>query len=222
MKRPIKAALYLRVSTDGQTVENQRIALEALCERKGWTVAAEFSDEGISGSKGRDKRPGFARAIREARGNHYDVLVVWSVDRLGRSTLHIAEAMAELSGANVALFVEQQGIDSTNPHGKAMIQMAAVFGELERSLIVARVKAGLDRARKAGKMLGRPRIAGEREQKIRDYLAAETGVKRIAKLLGCGVNAVMQIKREMQAAGLIAQTAQRAIGSPASTRISGP
>jgi DNA invertase Pin-like site-specific DNA recombinase len=122
-----RAALYVRVSTDGQTTENQRLALEAVAQRRGWEVVQTYRDNGISGVKGRDKRPAFDAALKDAVRRRFDVLMVWSIDPMGRSTATVAAALAELEEARVAIYADKEGMDATTPHGKAMLQMAAVF-----------------------------------------------------------------------------------------------
>ena len=158
MKRK-RAALYVRVSTDGQTTDNQKRALEAVAQRRGWTVVETYQDIGISGSKRRDKRPAFDAALKDAVRRKFDVLMVWSIDRMGRSTATVAAALAELEAAGVAIYADKEAMDATTPHGKAMLQMAAVFAELERGMIRERVMAGLERAKAQGVTLGRPRVA---------------------------------------------------------------
>src|SRR5665213_1882193 len=127
----MRAALYLRVSTsDRQTTENQRRVLAKVAEHRGWEIAQTYEDFGISGAKGRDKRPAFDHMLKDAVRRRFDVVMTWSIDRLGRSVLHVANAMAELDAAGVCLYSDQQALDSTSPFGKAMIPMACVFGEL--------------------------------------------------------------------------------------------
>ena len=154
----VRAAIYLRVSRDDQT-RNQRLVLARVAEHRGWMIVQTYEDQGISGAKGRDQRPAFDTMLKDAARRRFDVLMVWSIDRLGRSVLHVANALAELDAAGVALYSDQQAIDSTTPMGRAMIQMASVFGEQERSIIRSRVIAGLDRVRQQGKKLGRPKVS---------------------------------------------------------------
>ena len=191
-----RAALYVRVSTDGQTTENQRLALEAVAQRRGWEVVQTYQDAGISGAKGRDKRPAFDAALKDAVRRKFDVLMVWSIDRMGRSTATVAAAPAELEAAGVAIYAEKEAMDATTPHGKAMLQMAAVFAELERGIIRERVMAGLERAKAQGVTLGRPRVARKVENAIRTRLARGEGILKIAKGLGVGVSTVQRIKLE--------------------------
>jgi DNA invertase Pin-like site-specific DNA recombinase len=198
MAAALRAALYLRVSTDQQTTENQRLVLAKLAERRGFEIVREYEDAGISGASGREKRPAFDAMLKDAVRRRFDVLLVWSIDRLGRSVLHVAQAMAELDTAGVALISEQQGIDGTGPFGRAMMQMATVFAELERSMIRARIVAGLDRVRAEGmKTLGRPKVGAKIEQAIRDQLAAGHGMLKVATLLGVGSGTVQRVRREM-------------------------
>jgi DNA invertase Pin-like site-specific DNA recombinase len=194
----MRAALYLRVSTDQQTTENQRLVLAKLAERRGFEIVKEDEDAGISGASGRDKRPAFDAMLKDAVRRRFDLLLVWSIDRLGRSVLHVAQAMAELDAAGVAMISEQQGIDGTGPFGRAMMQMATVFSELERSMIRARIMAGLERVRAEGKKsLGRPKVGPKVEQAIRDQLAGGHWMLKVAKLVGVGSGTVQRVRREM-------------------------
>ena len=154
-----RVAIYTRVSTDGQSVENQRRELLAVAERRGWEVVQEYSDHGISGAKDRDKRPAFDRMLRGATRREFDMIAAWSVDRLGRSLQHLVAFLGEVHGAGVGLYLHQQALDTSTPAGEAMFQMCGVFAQFERSMIVSRVNAGLKRARANGKTLGRPKIA---------------------------------------------------------------
>ena len=126
-----RAAIYLRVSRDDQTTENQRLVLEKVAEHRGWTIVQTYEDQGISGAKGRDQRPAFDQMLKDIVRRRFDVLMVWSIDRLGRSVLHVANALAELDAAGVALVFRPAGHRRTAPMGRAMIQMASVFGEQE-------------------------------------------------------------------------------------------
>ncbi len=122
-----RAALYLRVSTDEQTTDNQRQALEATAEQRGWTVVKAYEDDGISGSKGRDKRPGLDEMLKDTTRGKFEVVLCWSVDRLGRSLADLIAGLQEIHSARVDLVLHQQAIDTTTPAGKAMFQMLGVF-----------------------------------------------------------------------------------------------
>lgn len=190
-----RAAFYVRVSTaDGQTTENQLRQLHEVAGRLGWTVVAIYSDEGISGSKGRDKRPGFDALMKEVCRRGFDIVAAWSVDRLGRSLPDLIGLLGELQARGVDLFLHQQALDTSTPSGRMTFQMLAVFSEFERAMIVARVKAGLQRTTKR---LGRPPIASEKVQGIRSMLRAGAGVRETAREVGVGSATVQRIKRVM-------------------------
>ncbi len=198
-RRPLRVATYLRVSTDGQTVENQRLELEAAAERHGWHVAATFTDQGISGAKGRDKRPGLDALLKGVARKEFGLVAAWSVDRLGRSLQDLIGFLAEVHAKGVDLYLHQQGIDTTTPAGKAMFQMMGVFAEFERAMIRERVNAGLARAKAQGKTLGRPRITTELERRARVELSKGAGIIKVAKMLGLGNGTVQRIKEGMRA-----------------------
>jgi DNA invertase Pin-like site-specific DNA recombinase len=185
-----RVALYLRVSTAEQTVENQQRELEAVAERHCWNVVAVFTDAGISGVKGRDKRPGYDRLCHGIARREFDQVAAWSVDRLGRSLQDLVALLGELHAKSVDLYLHQQGLDTSTPAGKAMFQMLGVFSEFERAMIVERVKAGLSRARAEGKRLGRHPVNKDVVERIREQLAHGSGIIKTAKLIGCGVGTV--------------------------------
>jgi len=193
------AALYLRVSTDGQTTENQRRELAHVAERAGWQIVEVYEDAGISGAKGRDKRPAFDKLLKDANRRRFDLVAAWSVDRLGRSLQHLVAFLEDIQGLGIDLYLHQQGIDTSTPAGKAMFQMLGVFSEFERAMIRTRVHAGLNRARAQGKVLGRPMVKPDIEEAIRASLAAGTGIGKTARTLGVGSSTVQRIKAGMPA-----------------------
>ena len=151
-----RAVLYLRVSKHEQTIENQRIELERVAAARGWKIVSVFKDEGISGSFGRGVRKQYDAMLKGGVRAEYDVVMAWDVSRLSRSLKDLVQTLAELHHCNIDLYLHQQAIDTTTPAGKAMFQMCGVFAEFERSILSERVKAGLNRAREEGKVLGRP------------------------------------------------------------------
>jgi DNA invertase Pin-like site-specific DNA recombinase len=198
-----QAAIYLWVSTGEQTTDNQRQALLETAEAHGWEVVATYEDAGISAAKGRDKRPGLDAMLKDATRRKFDVVMAWSVDRLGRSLIDLVSSLEEMHEASVDLYLHQQAIDTTTKAGKAMYQMCGVFAEFERSIIQDRVKAGIARVRaggktKSGRPIGRPTISSKTEQAIRDHLKAGTGILKTARLVGVGSGTVQRVK----AAGL--------------------
>ena len=130
-----RAVLYLRVSTIDQTTANQERELREVAGRMGCEIVKVYKDHGISGAKGRDKRPAFNALCRDATKRQFDMVMAWSVDRLGRSLQDLVGFLSELHALNIDLFLHQQGLDTTTPAGKAMFQMLGVFAEFERSVI---------------------------------------------------------------------------------------
>ena len=196
-----RVALYCRVSTDGQTVENQTRELRAVAKRHGWKIVETFTDKGISGAKGRNGRPGFGALHKAIARKEVDMVAAWSVDRLGRSLQDLVAFLGELHGKGVDLYLHQQGIDTTTPAGKMMFQMMGVFAEFERSMISERVKAGLARTKAEGTTLGRPKVSIEREAQILELRSQGKGMLAIGKELGIGTSTVQRVvKYSSQAA----------------------
>jgi DNA invertase Pin-like site-specific DNA recombinase len=202
-----RAVLYLRVSTLDQTTANQERELREIAGRMGCDIVHVYKDHGISGAKGRDKRPAFDRLCRDAAKRQFDMVMAWSVDRLGRSLQDLVGFLSELHALRVDLFLHQQGLDTTTPAGKAMFQMMGVFAEFERAMIQERVRAGLARARSEGKKLGRPPIAPDLEQRIREALdkpGRTEGVRRIAARFGVDPGTVQRVSRPFDGASAAA------------------
>jgi DNA invertase Pin-like site-specific DNA recombinase len=190
--------LYTRVSTDSQTTANQERELRAIAQRMNWTVVKVYRDHGVSGAKGRKDRPAFDAVWKDAALRRFDVIMAWSVDRLGRSLQDLVAFLSDIHGYRVDLFLHQQGVDTTTPGGKALFQMMGVFAEFERAMIRDRVKSGLARAKAQGKVLGRPTINVEKEAAIRaDLFAAKTGIIKLAKTHRVGVGTVQRIKASL-------------------------
>ena len=195
-KRIKRVALYVRVSTDHQSVKNQEIELQVVAERHGWQVVSVYRDQGISGAKGRDKRPGLDKLLQAVARKEFDLVAAWSVDRLGRSLIDLVGILQEFHAKHVDLYLHQQGIDTTTPAGKAMFQMMGVFAEFERCMIHERVMAGLARAKAEGTQLGRPaEVAGNaaKVQTIRAARAAGKSIRTIAREQGVGIGTVSRL-----------------------------
>ena len=191
----MRAALCLRVSTTDQDTERQERELRAVAAARGYEVVEVYADNGISGSAGRDKRPAFDRLHKDAVRHRFDIVMAWSVDRLGRSLKDLVAFLQELHGAGVELFLYQQALDTTTPGGKAMFQMLGVFAEFERSMIVERVRSGIAKAKangtKSGKPFGRPRVPDRIRQEIRrDYAAGGISMRGLAKRFGVSLGTV--------------------------------
>ena len=194
-----RAAIYVRVSTDKQTVENQVRELRQIAERRGWQVVEEYNDAGISGAKGRNLRPGLDKMLKDAQRRRFDVVMAWAIDRLGRSLIDLLGTIQTLEACNVDLYLDQQSIDTTTPAGKLMFQVTGAFAEFERSMIRQRVRAGLKRAVEQGKRLGRPKVSPGTEKRILAQLRAGTGILATANKCGVGTGTVQRIAREMDA-----------------------
>ena len=151
-----RAVLYLRVSKNEQTIENQRLELERVAAARGWKIVSVFKDEGISGSFGRGVRSQYDAMLKKGVQAQHDVVMAWDVSRLSRSLSDLVQTLEELHACGIDLYLHQQAIDTTTPVGKAMFQMCGVFAEFERGILGERIKAGLRRARSEGKVLGRP------------------------------------------------------------------
>ncbi len=199
-KKATRVAIYVRVSTDEQTVKNQELELSAIAERQGWAVTEVYRDAGISGAKGRDKRPGFDMLLKDATRRQFDVIMAWSVDRLGRSLQDLVGFLQEVHAAGIDLFLHQQGLDTKTPAGRALFGMMSVFADFERAMIVERTKAGLARARAEGKTLGRPKVDKKTTKEIvKSLKRGDLGFHKIAALHGVGTGTVQRIAKELVA-----------------------
>ncbi len=150
----MRAAIYARVSTLDQEPENQLVELRRYVEARGWT-SHEYTDHGVSGAK--ERRPALDKLLADGKRRKFDVLVCWRLDRLGRNLRHLIGLLDELQALGLAFVSLAEGIDATTPAGRLQMQILGAIAEFERGRIQERVKAGLQRARKAGKTLGRPR-----------------------------------------------------------------
>jgi DNA invertase Pin-like site-specific DNA recombinase len=156
-----------------------------------------YKDHGISGAKGRDRRPQFDRLLKDAASRKFDVVMAWSVDRLGRSLQDLVGFLSEVHALKIDLFLKQQGIDTTTPAGKALLQMMGVFAEFERAMIQERVRAGLKRALAEGKTLGRPRLDADLEDRIRELLRGGTSIRKTAEECGVNPSTVQRVKHPL-------------------------
>jgi DNA invertase Pin-like site-specific DNA recombinase len=193
----MRVAIYSRVSTSKQTVENQLRELREVAKRNGWTVAHELSDEGISGAKGRKERPAFDALHKMIARREIDLVMCWSIDRLGRSITDLVSLMAELEVKGVDFYSHIQAIDSRTPAGRLSFAIFSAIAEFEKSIIRERVVAGLERAKAEGKRLGRPTNVNE-NTKVAVRLMREKGapIHRIARELKIGFGTTQKILRE--------------------------
>src|SRR4051794_12492615 len=188
-----RVAIYLRVSTSKQDTDNQRRELEAVAARSGWHISKVYEDAGISGGKGRDKRPGLDAMLKAVNAREFDMVAAWTVDRLGRSLTDLLGILQSLHDKGVDLFLDQQGLDTSTSAGKAMFQMLGVFAEFERGIIRDRVNDGLARARAKGTKLGGRTVKPSIEARIRELKAAGMGVLKIGRTVGVGTSVVQRV-----------------------------
>ena len=188
-----RVAIYLRVSTDKQSTHNQRRELEAVAKRSAWHLVRIYEDAGISGAKGRDRRPGLDAMLKAVNAREFDMVAAWSVDRLGRSLTDLLGILQSLHDKGVDLFLHQQGLDTSTTAGKAMFQMLGVFAEFERGIIRERVNAGLARAKERGVKLGRRRVKPAVEERILSLRKTGMGILKIGKEVGVGTSVVQRV-----------------------------
>ena len=181
---PLRAAVYARVSTinHGQDVTMQTRELREFCERRGWTVAGEYVDVGISGAK--DTRPELDRLMTDAHMRRFDVVIVWKFDRFARSVSHLLRALETFNALGIAFVSLSESLDTSTPAGRMVFTVLGAVAELERSLIAERVRAGLRNARAKGKTLGRPRCIVDASQ-IARLRARGVSWRKIARQMGC-------------------------------------
>ena len=191
----MRAAIYARVSTsnNGQSPEMQLREIGEYCERRGWAVAGEYVDVGISGTK--EKRPELDRLMADAHRRRFDVVIVWKFDRFARSVSHLLRALETFNALGIAFVSLSESLDTSTPAGKMVFTVLGAVAELERSLIAERVKAGLRNARAKGKRLGRPRTVLD-ASRIAALRSAGYGWRAIAKKLGVGVGTLYRIAPE--------------------------
>ena len=183
-----RIAIYARCSTTSQSPQNQIDVLTELANRQGYTIIKIYSDNGISGTKLTADRPALNDLMTDARKRKFDMVLVWSLDRLGRSLKHCLELLQELQELKVDLFFQQQGMDTSTSSGKLMFSMIGAFAEFERNIIRERVMAGQMRAKKNGVKLGRPTKMNDGMRSAVKILRGKgMGIKQIAKELQIGV-----------------------------------
>ena len=193
----MKTVVYARVSTVAQTTKNQLLELREVARKNGWVIVEELTDDGISGAKGRNERPAFNCLHKMIQDREIDVVLTWSIDRLGRSIQDLVQLMGELEAKRIHLYSHKQAIDTSTPAGRMTFAIFASIAEFERELIKERINAGIARARSEGKKLGRPSNMND-NTKIAVKLLREKGssIHSIAKKLSIGVGTTRKILSE--------------------------
>jgi DNA invertase Pin-like site-specific DNA recombinase len=180
-------------ANNGQDPTMQTRELREHCQRRGWTLAGEYVDVGINGSK--EKRPELDRLMIEAHKRRFDVVVVWKFDRFARSVSHLLKALETFQALGIDFVSYSEQMDTSTPAGKMVFTVLGAVAELERSLIVERVKAGLRNARAKGKRLGRPQKVLD-TKRITELRAQGLGWKRIAAKMGIGVGTLYRLAKQ--------------------------
>lgn len=185
-----KVAVYVRVSTSGQTVENQERELLAHCQRQGWQVFKVYRDEGFSGAVA--DRPALKEMLADARQSRFDSLLIWKIDRLARSIAHLIETLAELTGLGVGFISLTETINTETAQGRMLCSFLGAIGEFEREMTIARVKSGMARAAAAGVRIGRPRTGFDVNEAIRLKQDGQSW-SQVAKAVGASSATVRRI-----------------------------
>ena len=190
----MRCAIYVRASTNNQTVENQLLSLREYANNKGYTIVKEFADEGISGAKGRSDRPQFDALIKGATKKDFDIILSWSVCRLGRSLSDLVSFLMEMQSVGCNIYIHQSGLDSSTPQGKLQFGLLSCFAEFERSMIRERVLAGQKRYIENGGKLGRPSNLTEGLiNSIKFMREKGIGIRKISRELGVGVSTIYKV-----------------------------
>ena len=189
-----KVCLYCRVSTTHQTSENQLRELRVVAERMGYEIVSEFIDNGISGAKSRKDRPALDEMMKLATQRKFEMVMCWSIDRLGRSLQHLVEILNELQAMKIDLFFMQQGMDTTTPSGRMIFSVFGAIGEFERNLIRERVVAGQQRAKAEGTHIGRPtKMNDGMRSAIQAMHQNGMSIRQIAKSCKVGIGTVYSV-----------------------------
>jgi DNA invertase Pin-like site-specific DNA recombinase len=188
----MKVAIYVRVSTIQQTTENQLLELYEVCERNDWSVVEEYN-ETVSGTKGVNDRKELERMLKDASRKKFDKVVIWSVDRLGRSMKHLVSVLSQLKDLDVDIYSYKQGIDTSTTMGSSFFHMVGIFAELENNMRRERQVIGIKRALRDGVKFGRKDVIDEdKEYEIYQLRTKGKSIRAIAKEVGISVGRTHQ------------------------------
>jgi DNA invertase Pin-like site-specific DNA recombinase len=195
--KPVRVAIYARVSTGEQSCESQLHALRLAADRHGWEIVQELTDEGFSGATGRDKRPAYDALLKGIARREFDKVAVWNIDRLARSMTELLKVLGELKSKGIALYIDQLAIDTATPAGELLFNIAGAMAQFERQLIQSRVKAGIARAKAKGVKLGRKKLDDAKvAASVRKMRTEGIGLVKIGRTLGIGTSTVQRILSE--------------------------
>ena len=192
-----RVGLYLRVSSADQNHAAQRCDLRQLVQQRGWEIVDEYVDT-ISGVRAR--RPGLDRLMNDARRGRFDVVAVWAFDRLARSVRHFLQVIDELDHLGIAFISFRENVDTGGPLGRAMIIIISAISELERNLIIERVRSGMRRAKLEGQRIGRPKLIVDRDAVLRDRQRGQS-IREVARLHRLSRTSVCRILEQSQEQG---------------------
>ena len=186
-----KVALYCRVSTLDQTIDNQLLELRDHCSRMGWEIVKEYADEGLSGTLSRDKRPAFNEMIKDAYRKRFDLVVCWDISRIGRSMKELVMFLSDMKDREIGICSVRQGFDTSTTMGEMMFQFVGILSSWEREMIRERTIAGLERAKSEGKTLGRRKVTNDTmTAKIIELRNDKKSIRAIASEVGVSVGTV--------------------------------
>jgi len=186
-----RVAIYTRVSTLDQTIDNQLIELRDHCSKMGWEIVKEYADEGLSGTLSRDKRPALNSLIKDAYRKKFDSVVCWDFSRLGRSMKELILFLSDMKDKGVGICSVRQGFDTSTSMGEIMFQFVGILSSWEREMIRERTLAGLERARREGKTLGRRKVTNDTmTAKIIELRSAKKSIRAIASEVGVSIGTV--------------------------------
>ena len=186
-----KVGIYTRVSTLDQTIDNQLIELRDHCSRMGWEIVKEYADEGLSGTLSRDKRPALNSLIKDAYRKRFDSVVCWDISRIGRSMKELILFLSDMKDRGIGICSVRQGFDTSTSMGEIMFQFVGILSSWEREMIRERTLAGLERARREGKTLGRKKVTDDTmTAKIIELRSANRSIRDIASEVGVSIGTV--------------------------------
>ena len=189
-----KVAIYCRVSTLDQTVDNQLIELRDHCSKMGWEITKEYSDEGLSGTLSRDKRPALNSLIKDAYRKRFDAVVCWDISRIGRSMKELVLFLSDMKDRDIGIVSVRQGFDTSTTMGEMMFQFVGILSSWEREMIRERTLAGLERAKSEGKTLGRKKVINDEiTTKIIELRNAKKSNRAIASVVGVSRETVSNV-----------------------------
>ena len=192
-----RAALYMRVSSVDQHPKTQLHDLRQMADQRGYEIVHEYTDR-ISGAKA--KRPGLDELMRDARRGRFDVVLVWASDRIARSVKHFLEVLDELQRINIEFVSFREQIDTGGPLGRALVVIIGAIAELERNLIIERVRAGMRRARLEGRHIGRPALTIDQQAVVRDRQGGMS-LRQVAKMHGISRASVARVLQQPNLGG---------------------